>query len=76
MQAYSDPTRKDDPYALPDIEVFYIDEDELSEWQDEGLDLSVGWYWWSCFPDCIPDSDPIGPFDTEAEALRDAQDIY
>ena len=33
----------------------------------------AGWYWWSCFPGCMPDSDPIGPFATEAEALADAQ---
>ena len=34
-----------------------------------------GWYWWSCFPGCLPDGDPNGPFDTEALALADAQDI-
>lgn len=32
-----------------------------------------GWYWWACFPGCLPDSDPIGPFATEEEALADAQ---
>ncbi len=32
-----------------------------------------GWYWWLCFPDCLPDSDPFGPFPTEALALADAQ---
>ncbi len=34
----------------------------------------AGWYWWSCLPGCMPDSDPFGPFDTEALALADAQD--
>lgn len=33
-----------------------------------------GWWWWSCFPGCLPDGDPIGPFDTEAEALADARE--
>lgn len=33
-----------------------------------------GWFWWSCFPGCLPDSDPVGPFPTEAEALADARD--
>lgn len=33
----------------------------------------LGWYWWSCFPGCLPDSDPFGPFETEAEALEDAR---
>lgn len=27
------------------------------------------WYWWSCFPGCLPDSDPIGPFATECATL-------
>lgn len=31
------------------------------------------WYYWYCFPGCMPDSDPIGPFDTEADALADAR---
>lgn len=32
------------------------------------------WYWWACFPGCLPDSEPSGPFDTEAEALADARE--
>jgi hypothetical protein len=32
-----------------------------------------GWYWWSCFPGCLPDGDPNGPFDTEDKARIDAQ---
>lgn len=35
-------------------------------------DLS-GWYWWSCFAGCLPDGEPIGPFETSAEAYHDAQ---
>jgi hypothetical protein len=34
--------------------------------------LKVEWYWHACFPGCIPDSDAIGPFQTEAEAIADA----
>jgi len=34
----------------------------------------AGWYWWTCSPGCLPDSDAAGPFATEAEALADAQD--
>jgi hypothetical protein len=71
MQAYSDPDRADDPHALPDVEVFH------SNWYDEPDDdehLESGWYWWSCFPGCLPDGEPNGPFATEAEALADAQD--
>ena len=69
-QAYFDPEREDDPHALPDCEVFYAD-DLVSE---DGETLAPGWYWWACFPGCLPDGEPSGPFDTEAEALADAQD--
>lgn len=81
-QAYSNPKRASDPYALPDVEVFCID--ERGEWDGEPFMIDVpceeprqaepGWYWWSCFPGCLPDGDPIGPFATEAEALADAQE--
>jgi hypothetical protein len=75
MQAYSDPSRETDPRALPDVEVFHLTGNE--EW-NHPLDDSAprrGWYWWSCFPGCLPDGDPIGPFDSEREALADAQDV-
>ena len=35
----------------------------------------TGHYWQSCFPGCLPDSDPIGPFTTESEAISDAQEV-
>ena len=31
------------------------------------------WYWY-CFPGCMPDSDPVGPFRSEKEALADARE--
>src|SRR5947207_5641858 len=39
---------------------------------EEGI--TGGWYWHVCFPGCMPDSDPMGPFDSYSEALADAQD--
>ena len=31
------------------------------------------WFWWPCFPGCLPDCDePNGPFYSEDEALSDA----
>ena len=39
---------------------------------EEDLPGLVGFYWQSCFPGCLPDSDPVGPFQTEAEAIADA----
>ena len=71
-QAYSDPSRENDPYSLPNIEVFY--NNPLHGTYIDGQSPERGWYWWSCFPGCLPDSDPIGPFATEAKALEDAQD--
>ena len=59
-QAYSDPSRAADPYHLPDCIVFQTPD---------------GWFWQSQMPGCLPDSDPIGPFDTRQEALDDCQDI-
>lgn len=31
------------------------------------------WWWQACFPGCLPDGEPQGPFETQAEALADAQ---
>ena len=32
----------------------------------------VGWYWQACFPGCLPDGEPMGPFLSEADAIADA----
>jgi hypothetical protein len=37
------------------------------------LQYVLGWYWQACFPGCLPDGEPNGPFDTEQEAIADAQ---
>lgn len=37
------------------------------------IDTKVAWYWWACFPGCLPDGEPNGPFETEEAALADAQ---
>ena len=79
-QIYTDKTREDEPYALPNVEVFYVDYfletvNNLSDKQQRrpGSE-SIGWYWWSCFPGCLPDDDAIGPFKTEQDAIDDARD--
>jgi len=80
-QAYSDPTRADDQHALPDVEVFHMSRAEMEPgtiWESEdepGSFCEPGYYWWTCFPGCMPDGPPMGPFETEAEALADAQDL-
>lgn len=101
MQAYSDPSREDEPHTLPNIQVFVVTADQFinahkDSWLYEMVTNTIsamtvenphytdeeiqgasrglaGWYWWSCFPGCLPDSDPIGPFNTSELALADAQ---
>jgi len=77
-QHNSDPSRADDTYALPDVETFYrtVADNKADGWiDDDGDPLPAGWYWWTCYPGCMPDSAPFGPFDTEAEAVADAQNF-
>ena len=88
MQAFSDPTRESDPRALPDVEVFLVEDHVLAIGETfvhphetsvrdnlvTAYGLEDGWYWWACFPGCLPDSEAIGPFATEAEAVADAQE--
>ena len=81
MRIYSDPTRADDPMTLSDIEVFHRDEAENTPdtvfWnEDDAEPYGTGWYWWTCFPGCLPDSEPFGPYATEAAAIEAAQDIH
>jgi hypothetical protein len=84
MQTYSDPKRASSPTSLPDVEVFfvrrpngldglaYIGEMIVDDSQTEEP-LTEGWYYWYCLPGCLPDSEPMGPFDTRDEAIADAQ---
>ena len=39
--------------------------------EEEGI--TGGFFWWSCFPGCMPDGPAIGPFASRQEALDDAQ---
>lgn len=34
----------------------------------------AGWYWWACFPGCLPDGEPSGPFASSRQALQDADE--
>jgi hypothetical protein len=40
----------------------------------EDNEITGGWFYWHCLPGCLPDSLPIGPFDTHHEAIAAAQD--
>lgn len=38
------------------------------EWKE-----GPGWFWWPCFPGCLPEDEPSGPFPTAEAAYKDAQ---
>jgi hypothetical protein len=80
-QFYFDPERESDPYALPDGETFYVSPLEVNynkanlDHADDYTITTPGWYYWACFPGCLPDSDAVGPFANEKEALGDAREV-
>lgn len=60
-----------EPYGS--CEVLYLDGSDILADQDEGAaPLPRGWYWWPCFPGCLPDGEIGGPFPPELEAMEDA----
>ena len=78
-QFYFDPSRENDEHALPDAETFYACEGELWEnnphcYPPDDEPNDAGWYYWACFPGCLPDGEPMGPFETEQDALEDARE--
>lgn len=74
MQTYSDSSRERNPNTLPNVEVFYINELDAGAMSNGISELfTAGYYYWFCFPGCLPDSQPIGPFSTEEDAIKDAQ---
>jgi hypothetical protein len=36
-------------------------------------EITGGWFYWYCFPGCMPDSSPIGPYATHHLAIAAAQ---
>lgn len=49
--------------------------EECQKWQELPAETGeLRWYYWYCFPGCLPDGDPVGPFETEEEALADARE--
>ena len=72
MQFYSNPEREADLHSLPDCEVIAITGG--IEWADWLADHGPGIYYWFCQPGCLPDSDPIGPFNSQELAIADARE--
>jgi hypothetical protein len=50
--------------------------DKAIAWAIEESGTTGGWFWWACFPGCLPDGTAIGPFKTRKQALKDARDSY
>lgn len=48
--------------------------DKAIAWAIEESGATGGFFWWTCFPGCLPDSCANGPFKTYKEALKAAQD--
>lgn len=38
-------------------------------------DIAPGWYWWACWPGCMPDGEAHGPFETEQAAIDDVMNL-
>ena len=59
------------------LEVFFADAGELWKQDDENESANTGgWYWWACFPGCLPDGEPSGPFGSSRDALEDADEWH
>lgn len=62
-----------EPYGS--FEVFWHDSNLWPEMVDEeGNPLPAGWYWWACFPGCLSDGEPSGPFASSQLAHKDADE--
>ena len=74
---YSEQERETEEHALPNVEVFfnYGDQEAGKDLTEEDGDfLAEGWYWAAGFPGYAWDGEPSGPFNSEAEAIADAQE--
>jgi hypothetical protein len=83
VQFHTDRTRRHKPHALPDGEVFWqgshCDTESHTQLTStchvDTCYREAGYWYWYCFPGCLPDSDPIGPFPNIFRAVRDARQI-
>lgn len=37
-------------------------------------EINTGWFYWYCFPGCLPEGEPMGPYKTERAAVKAARD--
>ncbi len=50
------------------------DTDKMFDAMIEEENIYGGWFYRYCFPGCLPDSEPYGPYDSAQEAKQAAQD--
>lgn len=67
------PFHNEDGEEHGSFEVFWM---EGCPAEDHGCDLRPGWYWWACFPGCMADGDPSGPFASSIQARADADPAW
>jgi hypothetical protein len=48
--------------------------DRMIDVMIEEQHITGGWFYWYCFPGCMPDSEPMGPYPTRDEALKAARE--
>lgn len=62
------------------FEVFWDDPDipefgtEPRNFDGDGNPVEPGYYWAPGLPGCLWDGEPVGPFETEADAIADARE--
>lgn len=65
--------KNDDGEPYGSFEVFYVA--RADKFTDvEGNALHTGYYWYACFPGCMPDGEPSGPFKTSQLAHKAAME--
>lgn len=61
-------------------EVFYVDRRMKRDWNDnrepDSNTYLVGWYYWCCFPGCLPEGQPIGPYKSRYAAYNACYDDW
>ena len=58
--------------VLKEVNDTWFHIDEMEEWWPCEPNDYEGYYWWWCFPGCIPDGDLNGPYSSIEDAHADA----
>ena len=74
MMIHSNLNKRQNERCLPDVEVFSLRREEMEN--EDGDYYDPGWYYWFCFPGCLPDSSPFGPYKTPAAAQKACHDEW